>query len=131
MESLSHVAPSKEGVGCGGQTLGKNLLLQWLKQSHVQRVPLLLWGYTNLCLQNVHAHNSCSTENFTRGIQIREKAAFQWFKLAKCRCGSLEQNRSISQAKRLHQPRALLQTVNMLRRFQKSIPWPLLKDRPT
>lgn len=39
--------------------------------------------------------------------------------------GSPNQNRSISQ------PRALLQTVNVLRRFQKSIPWPLLTAQPT
>ena len=89
------------------------------------------FGATQTCLWNVHAHNSCSTENFVRGIQIRENAAFQWFRSAKCQCSSLNQNRSISQAKRLHQPRALLRTVNMLRRFQKSIPWPLLMDWPT
>lgn len=86
LESLSHVAPSEEGMGCWGQTLGKNLLLRWLKQSHVQRVLLLLWCHTNLRLQNAGACNNCSTEDFTRGIQVRENAAFQWFKSAKREC---------------------------------------------
>lgn len=64
MESLPHAAPSKEGMGCWGQTLGKNLLLQWLKQSHVQRVLLLLRGYTNpvfeMCMHMIVAAQKIS-----------------------------------------------------------------------